>query len=91
LITGMSGTGKSALLEELSARGFPTVDTDDGDWHELIEAEWLWRADRIDALLANHESYGVGPLFVQGTTRNQTEFYHQMRSTTKCIGRISAR
>lgn len=71
----MSGTGKSSLLEELATRGFPTVDTDDGEWHEFIEGEWLWREDRIDALLADHESDGVGPLFVQGTTRNQTEFY----------------
>jgi hypothetical protein len=71
----MSGTGKSSLLDELAARRFRTVDTDYGDWHELTDGEWLWREDRIDALLSDHQSQGAGLLFVQGTTRNQTVFY----------------
>lgn len=45
LITGMSGTVKSALQEELATRGFPTVDTDYGEWLELIGGQWLWRED----------------------------------------------
>jgi shikimate kinase len=32
----------------------------------------LWREDRIDALLSEEHD---GPLFVQGTTRNQVGFY----------------
>lgn len=72
LITGMSGVGKSSLLQELSRRGFRTVDTDYGDYHESVEGEWLWREDRIAALL---DDDGPGPLFVQGTTRNQVVFY----------------
>jgi shikimate kinase len=72
LITGMSGVGKSSLLQELSRRGFRTVDTDYGDYHESVEGEWLWREDRIAALLGDD---GPGPLFVQGTTRNQVVFY----------------
>jgi shikimate kinase len=72
LITGMSGVGKSSLLQELSRRGFRTVDTDYGDYHESVEGEWLWREDRIAALL---DDDGSGPLFVQGTTRNQVVFY----------------
>jgi predicted ATPase len=31
LVTGMSGTGKSSLLDELAARGYRTVDTDTAD------------------------------------------------------------
>lgn len=72
LVTGMSGVGKSSLLGELAARGYRTVDTDYGDYHELIDGEWLWREDRIDALLSQE---GAGLLFVQGTTRNQVQFY----------------
>jgi hypothetical protein len=66
----MSGVGKSSLLAELARRGYRTVDTDYGDYHETIDGEQLWREDRIAALLTDD-----GPLFVQGTTRNQVVFY----------------
>jgi shikimate kinase len=72
LITGMSGVGKSSLLAELATRGYRTVDTDYGDYHETIDGEQLWREDRIAALLTENSA---GPLFVQGTTRNQVVFY----------------
>jgi len=72
LITGMSGVGKSSLLQELSQRGYRTVDTDYGDYHESVDGEQLWREDRIAALLAED---CASPLFVQGTTRNQVVFY----------------
>ncbi|MDT5332506.1 MAG: hypothetical protein QOF31_3803, partial [Mycobacterium sp.] len=68
----MSGVGKSSLLAELARRGYRTVDTDDGDYHESVDGEQLWREDRIAALLAED---GSGPLFIQGTTRNQVVFY----------------
>lgn len=76
LITGMSGTGKSTLLDELSARGYPTVDTDYGDYYELVDGEPLWRTDRIEALLRTTPAGSGQVLFVQGTTRNQGAFYH---------------
>ncbi|MFJ7244079.1 hypothetical protein ACIQWA_05455 [Kitasatospora sp. NPDC098652] len=47
LVTGMSGVGKSALLDELASRGHVTMDTDHGDFHELVDGERLWRRDRI--------------------------------------------
>jgi shikimate kinase len=75
LITGMSGTGKSTLLDELAARGYPTVDTDYGDYYELVNGERLWRADRIQALLRSAPTSAGDVLFVQGTTRNQGAFY----------------
>lgn len=71
LITGMSGTGKSTMLEELARRGHRVVDTDLGGWIDDSGPEPLWRADRIDALLAGHEH---GPLFVAGTVANQGTF-----------------
>ena len=39
LVTGMFGTGKSTVLEELRRRGYYTVDTDHGDWEQ---AQGVW-------------------------------------------------
>jgi shikimate kinase len=75
LITGMSGTGKSSLLDELAARGYRTIDTDYGDYYETVSGERLWREDRIGALLSSAPDEVPGALFVQGTTRNQGVFY----------------
>lgn len=74
LVTGMSGVGKSSLLGELASRGYATVDTDYGDFHEVVGAERLWRRDRIEAVL-DAAVGGAGVLFVQGTVRNQRSFY----------------
>jgi dephospho-CoA kinase len=71
LVTGMSGTGKSSALAELARRGHRVVDTDYGGWIER-EAELLWREDRIDQLLDEHED---GVLFVSGCVANQGKFY----------------
>jgi adenylate kinase family enzyme len=75
LITGMSGAGKSALLDELARRGHRTVDTDYGDYFHAVDGESLWREDRISALLSSAPDELPGVLFVQGTTRNQGLFY----------------
>ena len=76
LLTGMSGTGKSAALAELEKRGFAVVDTDEGDWTEWSDADggYLWREDRIAELLDRKR----GPtLYVSGTVSNQGRFYPQ--------------
>jgi dephospho-CoA kinase len=75
LVTGMSGAGKSALLDELAGRGYRTVDTDYGDYFQTVDGERLWREDRISALLSSAPDDLPGVLFVQGTTRNQGLFY----------------
>ena len=75
LVTGMSGAGKSSLLDELAARGHRTVDTDYGDYFHTVNGERLWREDRIRALLDSAPEDDPGVLFVQGTTRNQALFY----------------
>jgi dephospho-CoA kinase len=78
LVTGMSGTGKSSALAELARRGHRVVDTDYGGWTEDGPSadgqgsERLWREDRIDRLLAEHEN---GVLFVSGCVANQGRFY----------------
>ena len=77
LITGMSGTGKSAALAELARRGHRVVDTDYGEWIEDVQlpdgsVEPLWNEERIDELLSGHAD---GALFVVGTVANQGRFY----------------
>jgi dephospho-CoA kinase len=73
-VTGMSGTGKSTVLGELARRGYRVVDTDVGGWIDDSGAEPLWREDRIDGLLAEHERSGE-PLFIAGAVRNQVRYY----------------
>jgi broad-specificity NMP kinase len=70
----MSGTGKSTALAELAKRGFPVVDTDEGDWSEWSTAEggYVWREDQVEALLTRETE---ATLFVSGTVSNQGRFY----------------
>jgi shikimate kinase len=82
LVTGISGTGKSSVLDELGRRGYRVVDTDDEGWREyrpyrepideLHRGEWHWVEERMTALL---ESDDGRPLFVGGGARNQSTFY----------------
>ncbi|QLG09594.1 AAA family ATPase [Deinococcus sp. D7000] len=79
LVTGMSGTGKSSVLQELARRGHRTVDTDSDEWCEWVtdargEPDWVWREDRIGELLAGHTD---GTLFVAGCKSNQGKFSSQ--------------
>ncbi len=81
-MTGISGTGKSAVLGELGRRGYRVVDTDDQGWREyrpylepideLHRGEWLWVDERMTALLDFDDGRS---LFVGGGARNQSKFY----------------
>lgn len=77
LVTGMSGTGKSACLEILRSRGYRSVDTDTDEWSVWVtqsdgSPDWLWREEAITALLDEYED---GQLFVAGCKTNQGQFY----------------
>jgi dephospho-CoA kinase len=79
LITGMSGTGKSTILEILGTRGHRTVDTDTDRWSHWVtlpdgSSDWIWREQAIADLLASHHA---GNLFVAGCKSNQGKFYCQ--------------
>ncbi|HEX3962178.1 MAG TPA: AAA family ATPase [Trebonia sp.] len=67
LITGMSGTGKSTLLEVLAERGHLTVDTDYDGW---TLADGRWDAIRMSELLDREPD-----VVVAGTVDNQADFY----------------
>jgi dephospho-CoA kinase len=78
LVTGMSGTGKSAALAELARRGHRVVDTDYGGYSEEVPSsgrggfEQVWLEDRVEALLDGSDD---GVLFVSGCVSNQATFY----------------
>jgi RNase adaptor protein for sRNA GlmZ degradation len=77
LITGMSGTGKSAVIDELASLGYRAIDTDDPAWSEWRRDEsgrddWVWREDRIQELL---DTAGDDHLFLSGCKSNQGHFY----------------
>lgn len=67
LITGMSGGGKTTLLEELRRRGCLAIDTDYDGW-ELPDG--TWDEHRMGRFLAGNPS-----VVVSGTVPNQVGFY----------------
>lgn len=67
LITGMSGAGKTTVLEELSRRGYLTIDTDCDGW---VLPDGTWDEPRMSALLASNPF-----VVVSGTVGNQGSFY----------------
>lgn len=76
LLTGMSGTGKSTLIQALQARGYRAVDMDEPGWSEYsATGDWVWREDRVAALLAESEKE---VLFMSGCAENQVKFYPQL-------------
>jgi shikimate kinase len=87
LLTGMSGTGKSTLIDALAARGYKAIDTDTDAWSTWVtvaggtdrsgpveEPDWVWREERIQHLLATEDTE---VLFVSGCKSNQGKFYAQ--------------
>jgi dephospho-CoA kinase len=78
LITGMSGTGKTTVLERLASLGYKTVETDEPEW--LTRAgpddwEWIWNEARIQELLDTEDA---AILFISGCRQNQGTFYPQL-------------
>jgi shikimate kinase len=74
LLTGMSGTGKSSVIEALAARGYKAVDTDDGWCEPLPDGRQRWREDAIERLLAVEDA---DVLFVARCEENQVRFQPQ--------------
>ena len=76
LVTGMSGTGKSTALAELSHRGHRVIDTDDPGWivetHTASGPEPVWDLEQITALIDGHHT---GWLFIAGCVANQSMVY----------------
>jgi shikimate kinase len=83
----MSGTGKSTMIQELTARGYRAVDTDDNGLSEVVNVpdnlptgldpghDWVWREDRIQTLLSTNDA---DVLFLGGCAPTQGVFYPQL-------------
>jgi shikimate kinase len=71
LLTGMSGTGKTTVLDELRRRAHLTLDTDYGGW-ELPDR--TWDEQRMDQFLQSHPD-----VVVSGAVENQGRFYDRFQ------------
>ena len=67
LVTGMSGTGETTVLDELRRRGHLTVDTDYDSWGP---SDGTWDEQRMNELLSRHPD-----VVVSGTVEKQGRFY----------------
>jgi dephospho-CoA kinase len=89
LLTGISGTGKSAVIVELLARGYKAVDVDNDEysaWAAVVNdndeygstvepgRDWVWREDRIQELLSQEDA---DFLFLSGCAANMGQFLPQ--------------
>ena len=107
LITGLAGTGKSAVIAELSRQGYNAVDTSTAEWSEWRRVrdsgssaegprdEWVWREDQVTDLLG---SAGNSDLFLAGCCSNMAaftgEFDHVVLLTAdrqRMLDRLAAR
>ena len=82
LITGLSGAGKSSVIEALATLGHRAVDLDDDGWSIWLpctanstgakpDHDWLWHERRLTDLLSGHTE---GPLFLGGCAPNMGRF-----------------
>jgi RNase adaptor protein for sRNA GlmZ degradation len=75
LVTGMSGVGKSSVLDDLRRRGYKTVDTDYDDLTvTTVNGETCWDERRIQELLSAEDA---DLLFISGTAENMGKFRTQ--------------
>jgi shikimate kinase len=84
LLTGMSGTGKSAVIVELHRRGYRAFDLDTPEWSHWVDAapddaltpgdgqDWVWQEGRVRQLLSRNES---DVLFVSGCAENMANLF----------------
>jgi shikimate kinase len=71
LLTGISGTGKSSLVQELRRRGYVAYDADDdGFTQPRPDGAWGWRLDLIGTLF---DQYNDRLLFFAGCSDEQTK------------------
>lgn len=76
LITGMSGCGKTSVIDELKRQGFHAIETDLDGFTIKQNNEYVWNEDKIIELLKDYENKN---LFISGCCSNQGKFYHMFK------------
>jgi broad-specificity NMP kinase len=95
LLTGMSGSGKSSLVQELRQRGYAAYDADDDGFSEpRADGRWAWRADGVASLLAQIPDGDL--LFFAGCPEEQIEMPFDYRVVLtvpehEIVGRLRTR
>ena len=75
LVTGMSGVGKSSVLDALRSRGYKAVDADHDGLSDFDETGmWEWNEDRVQEVLATEDAE---VLFFSGTSVKMRRFLPQ--------------
>jgi broad-specificity NMP kinase len=87
LITGMSGTGKSTVIEQLATLGYKAVDLDNDEFSEWVDVDpyttsltpahgkdWIWKMDPVQQLLSMEDK---DILIVSGCAENMGQFLPQ--------------
>lgn len=75
LITGMSGVGKSTVVQALRGLGFVAIDMDEPGWASCDEfGHQRWDVLRLQEFMGRHLSE---PLFVSGCSEDQVALYQQ--------------
>ena len=78
LITGMSGVGKTAVVDELRHRSRVCVDMDDPGWsHMDPSGHQHWNVKRLEETMTEAEDK---QLFVSGCAEEQATLYHRFRA-----------
>lgn len=73
LITGMSGVGKTAVIEELRRRGYTCIDMDEAGWSFMdCDGHQHWNVPRLEEVLSEASN---GRIFVSGCAEEQAALY----------------
>ncbi len=76
LLTGMSGTGKSSVIQALRKRGHRAIDMDEPGWSEPDDdGNQQWCESHLQEAL---DAAGDDTLFISGCAENQGKFYPQL-------------
>lgn len=77
LITGMSGVGKSAVVDQLRCRGYTCIDMDEPGWSYMdSRGHQHWNTEKLAKAI---EDAGDQMLVVSGCAEEQARFYPSFR------------
>lgn len=73
LISGLPGTGKTSVCNQLQQRGFKAIDADKA-FSGQTKSGWIWRDKDINKVLGDQTT---DTLFICGSASNRDEYAHK--------------